>query len=209
MAINKEKYNSSVFINCPFDGGYSEIFEAIIFTICDCGFIPRCAKERNDSSESRIEKIYEIISDCRHSIHDISYAGLDPKTKLSRFNMPYELGLFIGCKKFGKNHHSRKSCLILDKEKFRYHIFLSDIGGQDIREHNNEPKKVLAQVRNFLAERSNRKNIPGEKYIWDRYLDYKSIAPNMAKKLKLHVSDIQFKETIRLIYLWLNSNPIT
>jgi len=71
-------YNESVFINCPFDKDYKALFDAIVFTIFDCGFIARCALEENDSSVNRIEKIYAIISECRYGIHDISRTELDP-----------------------------------------------------------------------------------------------------------------------------------
>lgn len=47
----KKKYTSSVFINCPFDNEYSPIFRAVIFTIFDCGYIARSAREIDDSSE--------------------------------------------------------------------------------------------------------------------------------------------------------------
>jgi hypothetical protein len=51
---NKRAYNSNVFINCPFDAGYDELFRAIIFTVIYYEFVPRCAKELSDDSEVRI-----------------------------------------------------------------------------------------------------------------------------------------------------------
>jgi hypothetical protein len=35
--LNPDRY---VFVNCPFDPGYKQQFDALIFTIFDCGFIP-------------------------------------------------------------------------------------------------------------------------------------------------------------------------
>jgi len=61
----KVNYNISVFINCPFDQEYSPIFQSIIFTVIDCGYIARCASEISDSSEVRIDKIiksYQSVS---------------------------------------------------------------------------------------------------------------------------------------------------
>jgi len=201
MVINSLGYNLNVFINCPFDDGYNAIFEAIVFTICDCGFTPRCAKEREDSSEVRIQKILEIISECKHGIHDISIAGADPKTKLARFNMPYELGLFTGCKKFGDEIQNKKSCLILDKTPYRYASFLSDIAGQDIRAHENNPQKAAAHVRNFLAQKSNRK-IPSASIVWERYINYKRVAPRLAKEGGLKIDEVTFRERLELISTW-------
>jgi len=66
------EYAFSVFVNCPFDSAYRPIFEAIVFTVHDCGYIARCALELDDSSEVRIEKIARIIAGCKFGIHDIS-----------------------------------------------------------------------------------------------------------------------------------------
>ena len=94
-------YNDNVFINCPFDPNYKQLFDAMVFAIHDCGFIPRCALEEDDASEVRIDKIYNIIADCRYGIHDISRTQLDAASGFPRFNMPLELGIFLGAKKFG------------------------------------------------------------------------------------------------------------
>jgi hypothetical protein len=85
-------YEKSVFINCPFDGAYKPIFEAIVFAVFDCGFQPRCALEADDAGQVRMEKIFDLIADCRLAINDLSRTDLDPATNLPRFNMPLELG---------------------------------------------------------------------------------------------------------------------
>lgn len=131
-------YSKDVFINCPFDDSYNDIFFAIIFTIFDCGFNARCALELEDSGEVRIEKITKIIKSCKYSIHDISLTELDKRTGLPRFNMPLELGIFLGAKRFGNHGQKEKVCLILDKERHRYQQFISDIAGQDIQSHQND-----------------------------------------------------------------------
>ena len=73
----------------------------MVFTVHDCGFIARCALEEEDASQVRIDKIYNIIAECRYGIHDISRTELDENSGLPRFNMPLELGIFLGAKKFG------------------------------------------------------------------------------------------------------------
>ena len=75
--MKSRHYNDNVFINCPFDPAYKPLFDATVFAVHDCGFIPRCALEEDDASQVRIEKIYEIIADCRYGIHDISRIELD------------------------------------------------------------------------------------------------------------------------------------
>ncbi|MEK6375316.1 MAG: hypothetical protein AABO58_21790 [Acidobacteriota bacterium] len=88
--------------NCPLDDVYRQLFEAVVFAVHDCGYIARCALEVDDASEVRIEKIAKIIASCKFGIHDISRTELDAGTDLPRFNMPLELGLFLGAKRFGR-----------------------------------------------------------------------------------------------------------
>jgi hypothetical protein len=59
------RYKSSVFINCPFGPDYKPLFHALVFGIQECGLIPRCALEIEDSSEIRISKISRLIGECR------------------------------------------------------------------------------------------------------------------------------------------------
>ena len=94
-------YEDSVFINCPFDSQYRAIFYALVFAVHDCGYVARCALEVDDSGLVRIQKIEQIIADCRFGIHDISRVEPDPQTQLPRFNMPLELGLFLGARRYG------------------------------------------------------------------------------------------------------------
>ena len=102
-------YTRNVFINCPFDEAYLSIFHAIIFTVFDCGYTPRCSLEIEDSSEVRIEKIAKVISECKYGIHDISRTEFDKDTNLPRFNMPLELGMFLGAKRFGDDEQRKKA----------------------------------------------------------------------------------------------------
>jgi len=97
-ATRQPLYQRSVFINCPFDGEYLPIFRAIIFTVSACGFEPRSTLEHDDASQVRIEKIYRLIASSAFGIHDISRTEPDDENRLPRFNMPLELGVFLGAK---------------------------------------------------------------------------------------------------------------
>jgi len=145
-------YENSVFVNCPLDDEYRHLFEAIVFGIHDCGFIARCALEVDDASEVRIDKIAKIIGDCRFGIHDISRTNADSITNLPRFNMPLELGLFLGAKRFGRPQQRLKICLILDLERYRYQKFISDIAGQDIAAHSGNSRIAIRIVRDWLHQ---------------------------------------------------------
>ena len=113
MAL-RSRYERSVFINCPFSSDYQHIFRALLFSVYACGYRPRCAFEISDSTQNRLSKIERIIERCRFGIHDLSFMGLDAKTGLPRFNMPFELGMFFAAKRFGVGRQKRKIALILD-----------------------------------------------------------------------------------------------
>lgn len=203
----KPDYHQNVFINCPFDDAYLTTFYAIIFTIFDCGYIARCSLEIEDSSEIRIEKVIKIISGCKYGIHDISRTEPDKKTNLPRFNMPFELGMFLGAKRFGDDEQKKKSCLILDKEPYRYHSFISDIAGQDIQSHNNNDSEAIKVVRNWLRSTSGRVTIPGGKEILRRCRLFKSELPALCKEIKITIDEMIFNDYTNIVSLWLNENP--
>ena len=139
------------FINCPFDDAYKPIFQAIIFAVCDLGFVARCSLELDDASVVRLDKIMGIISQCSYGNYDISSVNLSAGTNLPRFNMPLALGLFLACKRFGGKAQQRKACLILDRNPYRYRASISDISGQDIHLHQGKANEAIVEVKNWLA----------------------------------------------------------
>jgi hypothetical protein len=199
-------YSISVFINCPFDRGYLPIFRALIFAIFDCGYIARSAREVDDSSEVRIDKIIKIISNCKYGIHDISRTEPDEETNLPRFNMPLELGLFLGAKRFGTGVQKGKVCLVLDKAPHRYQSFISDIAGQDIQAHNNEISEAIRVVREWLNSASG-VILPGGKVILERYRKFTANLPALCEKVGLTIDEIIFNDYTAIIYEWLKENP--
>jgi len=196
-------YNENVFINCPFDTEYKPLLNAIVFAVFDCGFIARCALEEEDASQIRLEKIYWIIADCRYAIHDISRTELDTESALPRFNVPLELGLFLAAKKFGSGAQRKKKCLILDREPRRYQRFISDISGQDVQAHNNDPEAVVCIVRNWLRTASARVTIPGGAIICERYQVFMNDLPAICRRLRLNPNELIFNDYAWLVTEWL------
>jgi hypothetical protein len=200
-------YGYSVFLNCPFDDAYRSLFEALVFAIHDCGYIARSALEVDDSSEVRIEKIAKIIFACRFGIHDISRTEPDPATGLPRFNMPFELGMFVGAKRYGRAEQRQKSCLILDVERYRFQRFLSDIGGQDIAAHGGEPGRAIVAVRDWLSNATPKSlRIPGGAAITRRYELFTMELPTMCERLQLRMGDLTFNDYIVQVEEWLKGN---
>ena len=202
-------YTNSVFLNVPFDRSYKRLFEAAIFAIYDCGFIARSAKEDEDSSTPRVEKIYQLIRESKYGIHDISRVTLDSKNHLPRFNMPLELGIWLGAKRYGSKRDREKRALVLDKIDHRYQKFCSDISGQDPRSHNNDPAIVIRRVRNWLRNSPNYKNVvfPGPEKMVARYQQFRAQLPARCKLHGLNWRHLEFNDYSNLVAGWLKVNP--
>ncbi len=196
-------YSRQVFLNCPFDEEFRPLYEAIIFGTLACGFVIRCAREREDSGEPRIAKINDIIRDSKFGIHDISRVELDPVNRLPRFNMPLELGLFLGAKAFSSDVKQRdKRCLILDIESYRYQKFISDIAGQDIRAHHGDPLRALTETRQWLASVA-KHQLPGTLEIKNAYAAFGRELPEILASLGLDRSDLRYAEFLKIVLGWL------
>ena len=195
--------SASVFINCPFDKQYQPIFDAIVFCVVACGFEPRCTLELTDAGEVRIENIYRLIAQCNHSIHDISRTEVeDQPYRLPRFNMPLELGIFLGAKRFG-GRSSRKRCLIMDRAPYRYKRFISDIGGQDIKAHHSRPVNAIRHVRDWLQSAPGKAAIPGGTKIWQDYQRFRRELPVIAEEAQLDSAQLTFIDYLQLVTNWL------
>jgi len=198
---------TGVFINVPFDLRYRKLFHALVFTIHECGFAARCAFENEDGSQLRMDKLYDIIRDCPLGIHDLSRTTLDSTHRLPRFNMPLELGIFLGAKRYGAGTQRQKSCLILERDRYRYQKFCSDISGQDIRAHNNEVATAIKSVRNWLRGARPKKRIPGGDVIARRYLQFRLDFPKMCDAEQIDRGDPPFLDFRMLVIGWQAENP--
>lgn len=150
--IKDSDFKKNVFINCPFDPDFEALLRPLLFTILYFEFNPRIASERSDSAEQRIEKISEFIGASKYSIHDLSRLKSQKKNEFARHNMPFELGIDYGCRKFGQSRFQEKKFLVLEAKKYDYSKALSDLGGIDIKSHNNEPEDIIRAVRNWFVE---------------------------------------------------------
>lgn len=191
--MHSADYNNSVFINCPFDKKYLPILHAIIFTIYRCGFVPQCALGEDNALDNRLEKIEKCIESCRYGVHDISRIELTEEN-LPKFNMPFELGIFFGAKRFGGIPQTQKNALIFDREKDRYVKFISNLRGVDIKAHNDEPVKAIREIRNWLKTSSIRKTIPGYNAIIKEYENFEKSFPDIVQKLNLDIEDMPFND---------------
>jgi hypothetical protein len=195
-------YDISVFVNCPFDSRYKPIFDSIVFSVILCGFRARCALEVDDGAQVRIEKIFSIIEECRYGIHDLSRTELDATTKLPRFNMPLELGLFLGVRRGGDAIQRKKLCLVLDRQPYRYQKFISDIAGQDIRAHGGEEKQIIRAIRDWLRT-STGKVLPGGAEVFRQYRSFTRDLPILCSKVQLQQAELTFADYCNFVTEWL------
>ncbi|HEU4558676.1 MAG TPA: hypothetical protein VFS20_12540 [Longimicrobium sp.] len=202
-------YENSVFINCPFDADYRPLLEAVVFTVYDCGFFPRCALEVDDSSQVRIQKITSIIGECRLAIHDISRTQVDEAFLLPRFNMPFEFGIFVGAKAFGGRDQRRKACVVFDVERYRFQKFISDIAGQDIREHRCDVERMIHQLRDFLSCLfPSAVILPGGSALVERYHAFMRQTLVSCAKMQLDRNALTYRDLTVLVVGWIDVNPL-
>jgi hypothetical protein len=196
---------NNVFINCPFDEEYQNLFVASVFAVVACGFNARCALEVDNGGQPRIQKLFDIIEECKFGIHDISRVQLDANG-LPRFNMPLELGMFLGAKRYGGDKHERKVLLIQDTEKYRYQSFISDISAMDIKAHADDPHKLIANVHSVLKTNTRRTSIPTKKRLYISYDGFWAALPDLLEQQDLELREILFAELENLIIAWVNAD---
>jgi hypothetical protein len=202
MVLPTEPSREDVFINCPFDDDYRDIFRALIFVIHVCGFRPRSARELDDGGKARIAKLYDIIEESRYGIHDISRTELDAANNLPRFNMPLELGIFLGAKHYGGVPQRRKLVLIFDTEPYRYQKFISDLAGMDIHAHGGNVEVAIAKTRDWLVNVT-RSQLPGGKRLIRSYHDFMAALPLLAKRLELDAATVSYADFEMILLEWL------
>lgn len=199
----RKSYNISVFINCPIDDEYRPLFHAAVYAVFRCGFTVRCAEEELDSSEIRLTKIYRMITECKYGIHDLSMTNLDRRTNLPRFNMPFELGIFLAAKKFGNNEQTKKNCLIFENQSHSYEKYISDIKGQDISSHDNKPKIFIGKIRDWLKTNSKNTNLPGGALLWREYRQFRKWLPGECHLHGLIIKNLTYTDYAQFVFRWI------
>lgn len=208
MNSRREQFDRNVFINCPFDQDYLPLARALVFSLLKLGFEPRIATERADSGEDRIGKIRELIQISRFSIHDLSRMEPLKPEDLPRFNMPFELGLDLGCRYYGNTRNKTKLCLILEREPYRYRKVLSDISGNDIRAHQNDPEALIRELRNWFFVSAG-EPLPAGGRVWTQYNRFQTdleISLQRSGYSERDVQALEMAEYIKYARSWLTSD---
>jgi len=194
-----DDYDTSVFLNCPFDRAYQPVLRAILFAIHDCGLRARCALEESDSGEVRLRKIVRLLKACRYSIHDLSRV-------YGRLNMPLELGVELGLRESGSRRWRNRRSLVLDSQPYRYQKIVSDLAGCDNAHHDNSPDLAIRVTRDWLRTASLHSQLPGAGEISRRYRRFLRQLPDNAKRLRLRLHEIAYLDYVYLVTEWLRAN---
>jgi hypothetical protein len=144
-----------------------------------------------------------IIRECKYGVHDISRTTLDSANRLPRFNMPLELGMFLGAQRFGQGRQRDKVCLVLERSKYLYQKYCSDLAGQDVQPHENNVETAIRVVRSWLQTARPDRRIPGPSSIAERYLRFREELPALCREGNLDRKELTFLDYRTLVGAWL------
>lgn len=200
-------YSKSVFINCPFDPVWQDNFRAIVFTILACEFKPRCSLEQDDTGDVRIQKIMEIIEQCKYGIHNLSREN-------ARMNMPLELGLYIGCRQYNPDKkHRDKKYLVFEGNDYSLKKSLSDLSGQDVKSHNNDVLAIIQGVRDWLNDKIQKRRgslvFPHAPYLKTQFDTFKENLPALCSKLNWSENTLTHADYLYLASPWITATIIS
>ena len=193
----------NVFINCPFDNYYFPLLKPLLFTLIYVELNPQIS-ETSDSGEIRLNNIKKLMSVSKYSIHDLSRMEPLKRKDYPRFNMPFECGIDFGLKMSNENNFGEKKFLILDKEQYRYQRVISDISGNDIKAHKNEPEEIIKVVRDWFKPTN--KQIPRHREIWLAFNEFEFDYENILKEEGYNPKDINsltFSDIIENMNAWI------
>jgi hypothetical protein len=179
----------NVFVNVPFDDDYAHLFDALLFAVVACGYRVRCALEEDDSGDIRLDKLVRLIRECPCSIHDLSRIELGDN-ELPRFNMPFELGLALGAKRFGGRLHRNDRIKIMVAKPYRLPAYLSDLGGNDPSAHHSNPQDAIRIVRNFLQRTPSGGILAGPARLAENFGRFRAEVPEIARRIGFEPREI-------------------
>jgi len=202
----------NVFLNVPFDDDYAPLFNALVFVIMACGYRVRCALEEDDSGNIRLDKLVRLIRECPRSIHDLSRIELGDND-LPRFNMPFELGLALGAKRFGGPSRRSDRIKIMVAEPYRLPAYLSDLGGNDPSAHHSDPQQVIKIVRNHLQRTPSGGMLAGPARFSEDFDRFNDELPQIARRIGFTPEEVggftDYRTFLWCVAEFLKSRPST
>jgi hypothetical protein len=124
--------------------------------------------------------------------------------------MPLELGIDLGCKRFGQGHEQEKVVLVMDVDRFRYQKFISDISGQDVYAHGSTPKQIINVVREWLRPEMAPKKviIPSGAEVLKRFQAFQKDVLSICARLRWNPKQLGFVDYAYAVATWISANPL-
>jgi hypothetical protein len=139
----------TAFINVPYDDRYRDLYLAFIAGLTSFGLDPRATLEV-PGGKRRLDRIFELMTSCQYSFHDLSRVQLDRRRpRTPRFNMPFELGLILGW--LQASHRSNHTWFVFEAVGRRVSKSLSDLDGTDAYIHDEKPNGLFRELGNALV----------------------------------------------------------
>ena len=199
-----DSFELNAFVNCPFDDEYEPLLQAILFTLVRFGLRPRISSETHDSGETRLERILELIRSSQFSIHDLSRFQAKQEGEIYRLNMPFELGLDIGCRRFGGGRLAGKRTLVLEEQRYQYQKSLSDLAGCDVEAHDGNFIIAVRKVRNWFSGIGGFEEVGAARVLAD-YEDFQHWHLKQQRGIgssEDDISDYSTSELLRSMFKW-------
>ncbi len=155
------RYADTAFINIPYDKRYQNLYLAFIAGLTAFGLDPRATLEIPGGAR-RLDRIFELITSCQYSFHDLSRVQLDTKRpQTPRFNMLFELGLVLGW--LQTRPKSKHTWFLFEAVNRRVSKSLSDLDGTDPYIHDEKPKGRFRELGNALVRSADQPTV-GQMY---------------------------------------------
>jgi len=98
--------------------------------------------------------------------------------------------------------------LKLDRDRYRYQKFISDLSGIDPKAHNNKPEIAIINVRDWLNDVTNVDfNIQSGSIIAKKYDEFCKYLPGLATDVGLKMKDLTYRDYCYVVQEWLNQFP--
>jgi hypothetical protein len=166
----------TAFINVPYDDRFQDLYLAFIAGLTAFGLDPRATLEIPGGTR-RLDRIFELITSCQYSFHDLSRVQLDRKRpQTPRFNMPFELGLVLGWLNTSKR--SSHTWFVFESVRRRVSKSLSDLDGTDPYIHDERPQGVFRELGNALVRSADQPTVQQMRAI---YRNIKTASPLIVK----------------------------
>jgi hypothetical protein len=146
----------SIYINCPFDGNYAPVLDAVVLSILGCGYLPRIAFEDGSSDELRINRIVKALISSRYSFHDLVRCQGEGLSNLGRFNMPLELGIAIGIKSILAKDDIKHEWFAVVPSHHDHSEYASNLKGYDLKKCDGSEQDLIYKIMCWLHAKPNR-----------------------------------------------------